>query len=363
MLAGFAAALLVLAAHGQTRDGRAVFETACAACHSSDGRGRTSSEVGFDLPLPDFADCDFASREPNGDWSAIVHRGGPIRGFDSMMPAFGEALSDAEIESAIEHLREFCTDPRWPRGELNLPRALFTEKAFPEDEAVITTTAVTEGPDSLTHQFVWEQRFGTSNQIEISVPITRADLGDPEGWASGTGDLAVGVKHVLAHDLDRGSILSVGGELVLPTGDEAKGFGQGTTVLEASVMYDKLLAHDSFVQIQAIFESPHDSALEDELTVRAALGRTWATDGTFGRAWTPMLEILGTRELESGARTEWDVVPQFQVTLNARQHLMAAAGLRIPATDSGPRSTELVFYLLWDWYDGGVLEGWHAPEP
>ena len=51
------------------------------------------------------------------------------------------------------------------------------------------------------------------------------------------------------------------------------------------------------------------------------------------------------------------------MTLNARQHLMAAAGLRIPVTDSGPRTTELVFYLLWDWYDGGVLEGWRAREP
>jgi hypothetical protein len=358
-----AAAFAAGTALAQTQNQGVRYEAACAACHASDGRGRSPSELGFDQPLPDFTDCDFAVREPNGDWSAIVHGGGPARGFNRLMPAFEQALSEADIDATIEHVRSFCVDSRWPRGELNVPRALFTEKAFPEDEAVITSTVVTEGPDSLTHEFIWEQRFGPLNQIEISVPLTRADLGEPNGWKSGTGDLAVGVKHTLTHNLERGSILAVGGEIVLPTGDEAKGFGRGTTVLESSVMYDRLLPRDSFVQVQGIVEVPNDSELENELAVRAAVGRTWTTGGRFGRAWTPMLEILGARELENGADTAWDVVPQFQVTLNTRQHVMASAGLRVPITNRDTRTTELVFYLLWDWYDGGVLEGWGRPTP
>jgi hypothetical protein len=71
-----------------------------------------------------------------------------------------------------------------------------------------------------------------------------------------------------------------------------------------------------------------------------------------------MLEVLGTRELVGGAETEWDVVPQFQVTLSARQHVVAAAGWRIPVSQRDSRVNELVFYLLWDWYDGRILEGW-----
>jgi mono/diheme cytochrome c family protein len=352
------AALVALGAHAEPVAGARVYASACAGCHASDGRGRTSQEVGFDAPLPDFTDCDFASREPDVDWLAIIHRGGPVRAFDRIMPAFEEALSEAEMNAAVEHLRTFCADPRWPRGELNMPRPLFTEKAFPEDEAVITTTLVTEGNDSITHEFVWEQRFGALNQIEVSVPITRADLGDPIGWSSGTGDLAIGVKHTLSHSVERGSILAVGGELVLPTGDEAKGFGAGTTVLEASIMYDRLLPRDSFLQVQAIGEFPSDSDVADEAVFRAAIGKTWMQDAPFGRAWTPMIEVLGARELESGAETEWDVVPQFQVTLSRRQHVMASAGFRVPVTERDSRVTELVFYLLWDWYDGGVLEGW-----
>ena len=352
------ALLLSLPVAGQIRSGAEVYETACAACHGSDGRGLDRSALGFPTPVPDFTDCDFASREPDADWFAISHRGGPVRGFDRMMPAFGDALTNDEIQASLDHIRTMCRDARWPRGELNMPRALFTEKAYPEDEAVITTTIVGEGRDMLEHEFLWEQRFGPRSQIEIALPLIRADLGDPVGSSSGAGDLAVGVKHALRHSLDRGSILAIGGEIVLPTGDEAKGFGTGTTVFEPYVAYGKLLPRDSFLQVQAFAELPRDRALEDEISVRAALGRTWARDGGFGRAWTPIVEVLASRELDGDADTQWDLVPQFQVTLNRRQHVMANAGFRVPVTDRSERATEFVFYLLWDWFDGGVLEGW-----
>ena len=291
------------------------------------------------MPLPDFTDCDFAAREPDSDWYAIAHRGGPIRGFDRLMPAFGEALRPEEIAAALAHIRTFCADARWPRGELNLPRALFTEKAYPEDEAVITTTMVREGADSLTHEFLWEQRFGAVNQIEISLPITRADLGEPTGWKSGAGDLGIGVKHTLRHSLERGAILSIGGELVLPTGDEASGFGKGTTVLESFVLFGKLLPHDSFLQLQGIVELPNDSALEDELVARAAYGRTWIA----GRAVRPHLDSdhRGARCARARKRlhTTWDLVPQLQVSLSTRQHVQAVpeSAFRLPTGGTVPR--------------------------
>jgi mono/diheme cytochrome c family protein len=358
LAAAIAAFVITAGASAQPAEPRAVYSAACAACHGDDGRGRSTAVLGFERALPDFTDCDFAVREPDGDWFAIAHRGGPTRGFDRLMPAFGEALRPDEIQAALAQIRSFCTDPRWPRGELNLPRALFTEKAYPEDEAVITTTLVGEGLDSISHEFVWEQRFGPLNQIELKLPITRADLGAPQGWKNGTGDLGLGVKHTMRHSLERGAILAIGGELVLPTGDEAKGFGKGTTVLETSVMYDKLLPRDAFVQAQAILEFPNDSTLEDELVARVVVGKTWISDAPFGRTWTPMLELLAARDLVGGAEIEWDLVPQLQVSLNKRQHVLGAIGIRQPITDRGNRPTEVVFYLLWDWFDGGVLEGW-----
>jgi hypothetical protein len=46
------------------------------------------------------------------------------------------------------------------------------------------------------------------------------------------------------------------------------------------------------------------------------------------------------------------------VTLNRREHIRVAGGLQVPATNTAGRSKQLVFYLLWDWFDGGFLEGW-----
>jgi hypothetical protein len=71
-----------------------------------------------------------------------------------------------------------------------------------------------------------------------------------------------------------------------------------------------------------------------------------------------MLELLAARELEGGATTHWDLVPQMQITLNTRQHIMVNAGVRFPVNDREDRDTQVLMYLLWDWFDGGFLDGW-----
>lgn len=91
--------------------------------------------VGFDVALPDFTDCSLSTREPDGDWGAVVAHGGPARAFDRTMPAFDDALSAGEASQAVGHGRQFCGERRSrPRGELNLPRPLVTAEAFPEAE-------------------------------------------------------------------------------------------------------------------------------------------------------------------------------------------------------------------------------------
>ena len=52
-------------------------------------------------PLPDFTDCSFDSPEAAADWLAVAHDGGPVRAFDRRMPAFGEALTAAELERTV----------------------------------------------------------------------------------------------------------------------------------------------------------------------------------------------------------------------------------------------------------------------
>jgi hypothetical protein len=341
---------------GADRTGDQLYRAACAACHGADGTGAPASTVGFDVPLPDFTDCSFATREPAADWFAIAHAGGPVRAFDRRMPAFGDALSADEIERTIEHVASFCDERAWPRGELNLPRPLVTEKAYPEDEAVLTTTFGTGRDKAVSNRFLYERRFGARGQFEVAVPFAAHRSVDGR-WQSGLGDIAVAVKRVLTHSLARGNILSVTGELVLPTGKEAQELGKGTAVFEPFLTFGQLLPQNAFVHAQIGAELPKDRAFASEGFWRAAIGRTFE-QRRFGRAWSPMIELLGARELESSARTQWDVVPQMQVTLSRRQHIMINGGLRVPVTDRGGRRVQVMTYFLWDWFDGGLLDGW-----
>ena len=168
---------------GEPRTGAEIYSANCAACHGADGKGAPKSSVGFDVPLPDFTDCVFTTPEPDADWAATIHLGGAARAFNQKMPAFVDAMSDEEIDLAIGHLRIFCKEASWPRGDLNLPRPLVTEKAFPENESVVTTV-VSEG--SVENQFVYERRVGRRSQHEVVVPTTFSN------WtAHGTADSAI----------------------------------------------------------------------------------------------------------------------------------------------------------------------------
>jgi len=64
------------------------------------------------------------------------------------------------------------------------------------------------------------------------------------------------------------------------------------------------------------------------------------------------------REFHAHAHTSWDIVPQVQVTLNRRQHVRVNVGIRHPLRNTDGRSTQLVFYGLWDFFDGGLRDGW-----
>ena len=336
--------------------GAGLYDLACARCHGDDGRGVEPDQVAFDVPVPDFTDCSFSSREPDADWIAVASEGGPVRGFDETMPAFGEALNEEQLQQVVDYIRTFCDSDEWARGELNLPRPLVTEKAYPEDEAVSTVSTELERPGAVVNELVYERRVGARHQLELKIPfgIRESQMGGD--WRAGIGDIAVGWKTVVFHSLSSGSIVSLGAELNLPTG-EVDGFGRGTTIFEPHIAVGKLLPSDAFIHLQAVAEFPADPDVADsEFKWRGVLGRTW-TRGRFGRAWTPMVEVLGETEFQGGP-VNWDLVPQLQVTLNTRQHVLGNIGIMIPVSRSDTRSARLLLYIMWDWFDGGFFAGW-----
>jgi mono/diheme cytochrome c family protein len=362
----FALALALTTAHAQSpatahlRTGKEIYEAGCAGCHGGKGRGAPQSTTVFERPgtFPDFTRCDQTTPEPNETWKSVIRDGGPARGFSPIMPSFGEALTMAQIDAVVEHIRGFCKEKAWPRGELNLPRALGTEKAFPEGEVLIGSTVNVKGAPGLSHDIVYERRISARNQMEVTVPLEfqRPQRGR---WYGGTGDVSLGLKRVLLSSLGTGSILSVQGEAILPAGNSAHGLGSGTPAFETFAAYGQLLPANYFLQFQGGGSFPTDTERAPRAGFfRAVAGRSLNQNKGLGRMWSPMVEFLADRDFETGAKTNWDVMPEVQVTLSKRQHVRLNVGLRIPATNTRDRNPQLMFYLLWDYVDGKLLEGW-----
>lgn len=343
--------------------GEQIYRQSCATCHGVDGSGSPQSVVGFRLPLPnghgfpDFADCATNTAEPLADWFAVTSRGGRIRGLDRHMPSFGDALSPEEIERTVKYLRSFCTNPAWPSGDLNFPRAFFTEKAFPENETVWTTGLTASGSKSVTNELVYEHRIGARGQFEVKLPIdVRQD--DPGGsWSGGLGDVEFALRRTLYASDDRGRIFAAGAAATLPTGNEDRGLGNGFAIVEPFAMYGQLLGRNGFVQVHAGYEIPsnHDTG-QDEAFLRTALGYSLSQDDGVGRVWSPMAEVLVAKP--RGSATAWDLVPQMQVSLSKLQHVLLNIGVRVPLNARDDRKPQLLTYLLWDWFDGGLFRFW-----
>jgi hypothetical protein len=77
-----------------------------------------------------------------------------------------------------------------------------------------------------------------------------------------------------------------------------------------------------------------------------------------GRLFSPMVEFLAVRDFTSGASTNWDVVPEMQITVSRRQHVRIAFGIREPLTNTRGRTPQAIMYLLWDRADGKLWNGW-----
>jgi mono/diheme cytochrome c family protein len=352
------------------RSGREIYDAACSACHGANGEGTPTSTAGFDQPdtFPHFNKCDETTPEYTRDWKAVILHGGPARGFSHIMPAFAGVLTSKQIDTVIAYLRSRCSDASWPLGELNVPRALITEKAFPESETVLSSAINTNGSAGVSSELSYEKILNKRLQLEVALPL---DWARQEGGSSagGIGDIAVGLKQVLLARLiappdgpasdSTGSILSVQGEVLLPTGSWQHGFGSGEPGFGVFAAYDQLFPAQTFLQLQAGFELPLRAVhVERSAYLRSAFGKTFAEGDGSGRLWTPMLELTADRSLTADATTDYDVVAEFQVTLNRRQHVRAALGYLIPINDTAGRAQQVELYFLWDWFDGGLLEGW-----
>jgi len=324
--------------------GRQLFETHCAACHGANGKPDPDSPVAkaLDPPPADLADPLFNSREPALDWELVVKHGGRSLGLSPQMPAWGGALTDAEVGAIVAHIKTLAPgSERYPPGELNLMLPIRTQKAFPEDEIVWKSRyADQDGEDVWRNVLEFEKRFGRRGQGILELVEENGTLTEVE----------VGWKHALTWSLDRGYLLSGGAKLAVPTE------GDASEELIPFLAWAQELSSKATLQASARAVLPFDDVDAGEFEVAGIVHYTWSD---WPQRVFPALEVTATTPFQDdgGDRVKFTIVPQVRIGLTRGGHVALNLGTEFPLSDqSYDWRAHLV--LLWDFADGGFFKGW-----
>src|SRR6202021_574498 len=114
----------------------------------------------------------------------------------------------------------------------------------------------------------------------------------------GVGDTTLGLKRVMFSNLQSGSILSLQGSVIVPTGSRQRGFGSGTPTFETFAAFDQLFPPNTFVQTQLGADLPrHTDIAPQSIFFNTAIGQMMPQDHKLGRLWSPVVGFEGVRAL------------------------------------------------------------------
>jgi hypothetical protein len=312
----------------------------CSRCHARDGSGKVAEPTITVEPM-DFTDCRISTPEGDPDWEAVISKGGPIVGLSSQMPAFGDFLTPAQVSEFVAFIKKFCTEPGWPSGNLNMPRPIFAEKAFLENEFILAPVASHRNGEPTEYELaaIYERRIGKRGQVEAILPF--ASLGPGGARQSGLGDIELGFKFAL-NPRTSNHLVSAGFDVVLPTGRDEDGLGGGTAVFEPFISTATAIGSQSYLQAQLKIELPKRNTRDDTVTVyNIYLGRD-----------VKLLPSTLTYGVElNGENDELAFTPQVRKGLSKSGALAGAFGVRIPINKRDEQGVKWVAYLLWEYLE------------
>lgn len=332
--------------------GADTFRTNCATCHGVDGGPDPDSALVQSLGVvpANFADALFNSREPLSDWKIVVTDGGPALGFSDKMPAFGESLSEEDIDAVLEFIKTLGGDHDYPDGSLNLFLPIRTRKAFPEDEWVWKQRySGLEGDNVWKNTLEYEFRLGERWQGVLEVNHATA------GGESGFGHFEPGFKYVLKHDRSNGFIATLGGNLGVPLASEED------WELLPYLALGKVLGDQWTLQSSARLKLNLD---DSDGNVAEFAGILHWVHTQQPRSVFPALEVIAEVPFHRGSgqyrkdTVQWSLIPQARIGLSKRGHVALNAGVELPVNDTWRYDWRAYVFLIWDFADGGFFEGW-----
>jgi mono/diheme cytochrome c family protein len=353
----FFAAAAAAAASAATADqlarGEAIFTANCASCHGRTGKPDPDSPTVKALGIvpADLADPLFNSREPVSAWKTVVTHGGPALGFSPMMPAFGSALTKADIDAVLAYIKEdLGGEHDYPDGDLNLFLALRTRKAFPEDEWVWKQRYSRDaGHGTWKNTLEYEFRIGTRGQGVLEVTH------DSGGKHTRFAQFEPGFKYVLRHDRAAGFILTGAAQVAIPLNADAH------WELLPYLAVGKIINPDWTFQGSARLKLD----LEDSNKSSGELAGIvhWTHADRPGRVF-PALEVVAEMPFHRGSgpgrvdAVQVSVLPQARINLNKRGNIALNAGAELPVNQADRYDWRAYLYFIWDFADGGLFEGW-----
>jgi mono/diheme cytochrome c family protein len=332
--------------------GAALYATNCATCHGPAGSPDPDSALvkGLGVVPADFSDTLFNSREGESEWKLVATHGGAALGFSEMMPAFGGALSDDDIDNTLTHIKTLGGEHDYPDGSLNLFLPIRTKKAFPEDEWVWKQRYTDQdGADTWKHTLEYEFRIGRRWQ-----GILEANYTDKSG-DSGFGHFEPGFKYVLKHDKKAGSIYTLGVQAGVPLSS-----GEDWEFLPylamGKIINDTWTFQGSGRLKFNLEDSDHSSA---ELA-----GIVHWVHTPWPRRVFPALEVVAEVSFERGSgpdkedSVQWSLLPQARIGISKRGHVALNVGVELPLNEDDRYDWRAYAYLIWDFADGGFFEAW-----
>ncbi|HXV85033.1 MAG TPA: cytochrome c [Candidatus Binatia bacterium] len=85
-----------------------LFRDLCSVCHGVGGKGDGPSAQGLEPKPADFTNCKVMSKDSDEVLFKIIKGGGQSAGRSTVMPAWGDSLSDQQIRDLVKFIRGLC---------------------------------------------------------------------------------------------------------------------------------------------------------------------------------------------------------------------------------------------------------------